>query len=416
MKSYFLGLLLACSLVAHAAPVPVADKAARFDFRGINVAQAVQLIYGEALHDAFVIDPEVLTDPRSVSFRYSALDGDLRSFVRAFFDSLGLEVTRRSGVDFVAKKREAKEALAPELEVFVYRPKNRSGSYLVDLVSPLLKGEFTARRTVRAAAGDKSPAAASPVGSAASMIDRDSDTLVFRGPAAEVKLLAGLLPQVDVPVGGVVVRGVLYEVQTGGSDGSAVSLALHLLGGKLNLSFGSQVAGGNFVSLSNNSIDAVLSALSTDSRFVVKSTPTIRVQSGENGRFSAGAEVPVLSTVSYTGSSGVPVRSVEYRDTGVVFDLTPTVRADSIDLKVLQQVSTVTATQTGVNDSPTFNKREVKTSLSLKDGELVVIGGLAENKDSSAHSGLPFVPSFLHTRSSDNSRTEILLLLQVTKI
>ncbi len=42
----------------------------KFDFQFVSVAQVVNLIYAEMLKEPFVIDPEVLTDNRNVSFRY----------------------------------------------------------------------------------------------------------------------------------------------------------------------------------------------------------------------------------------------------------------------------------------------------------------------------------------------------------
>lgn len=413
MKSYFAGLLFSVFMATAFAAPPVREPAG-FDFRAVNVSQAVQLIYGEALQDAFVIDPEVVSDQRMVSFRYTAANGELRAFVKGFLDSLGYEVTRRGATDYIAKKKN-REIVEPPSEVFVYRPKHRDGTYLVDLVTPFIKGQFSAKRGVRSAAGQGVTVRDAPPGSASAVMDRESDVLVYRGTVDEIKVLAALLPQVDIPVGGVVVKGVLYEVQTGQSDGSAFSLALNLLGSRVGVSVGTQQAGANSISLGNHSIEAVLSILSSDSRFSVKSTPTLMVKSGENGRFQSGDDVPVFGSVSYAGSNGTPVRSVEYRSTGVIFDLTPTVRAESIDLTVLQQVSNVVATRTGVNDTPTFNKREVKTSLSMRDGEIVVIGGLTEEKEASSGSGLPFIPAFLHSKSSDKTRTEILLLLQVSK-
>ena len=51
-----------------------------------------------------------------------------------------------------------------------------------------------------------------------------------------------------------------------------------------------------------------------------------------------------------------------------------------VDLTVGQQLSNFVTTQTGVNNSPTLTKREVRTSLSVADGDIVIIGGLAENR------------------------------------
>lgn len=414
MKSYFLGLVL--WLVVGLAQAAGPDSAARFDFRGVRVAEAVQLIYGEALQDAFVLDPEVLTDQRVVSFRYAAANGDLRPFARSFLDSLGLEVVRRGGVDFVGKKKPA-EAVTPPTEVFVYRPKHREGSYLLDVVSPFIKGELSAKRGVRPSLEERAPSRDTVPGSAASAIDRDSDVIVYRGTASEVKALASLLRQIDVPGGGVSVRAVLYEVQTGESSASAFSLAMNVLGGKLGLSLGSPAVGGaNAVNISTANFDLVLSALSSDSRFVVRSSPTLSVKSGRSARLTVGDDVPVLGAVSYSGVGGAPVQSVEYRSAGVIFDLAPVVHEDSIDLRLMQQVSNFVITQTGVNNSPTLNKREVRTDLTVKDGEVVVFGGLTDDKQTKSRSGLAFVPSFLHGKSADKSRTEILLLVQVSRL
>lgn len=414
MKRLIFSLCLVISFAACAAD-KATDDGPRFDFRGINVAQVVQLIYSEALRGAYVIDPDVLGDQRPVSFRYESSSGDLKLFISTFFDSLGLAVTQRHGVDYVARKA-PKESVPETKDVLVYRPRFRDGSYLVDLLSPLLKGQFTARRVVHAAANDKAPQGAVPPGSAAAMIDRKSDTLVFSGTLTEIEMLKKMLAQVDTSIGDVLVRGVLYEVQTTDSDGSAFGLALSLLGSKFGLNLGTAKPTGNFLRFTNNSIDAVLSSLSADSRFTVKSTPTLRVSSGGTGRFTVGQDVPVLGAVTFAGNAGAPVRSVEYRSSGVIFDLQPVLHDDGVDLTVMQQVSNFVATETGVNDSPTLIKRELKTSLSLTDGELVVIGGLAENKETSARNGLAFVPSFLHTKSYEKTNTEILLVLQVTKI
>jgi general secretion pathway protein D len=417
VKKILFALCLTLSFSAHAADKPskmVADGP-RLDFRGINVAQVVQLIYSEALKDAFVIEPDVLTDQRAVSFRYDPSNGELRPFITAFLDSLGLAVTRKNGVDFVGRKQPI-EKEAEVRDVFVYRPRFRDGSYLVDLLSPLFKGEFTARRVMHTPANNKSSQSAVPPGSAAAMIDRKSDTLVFAGSAAEITMLKKMLEKVDKSAGDVVVRGVLYEVQTGNSDGSGFSLALNLLGGKLGVRIGPPVSPGNVMTFSNATIDAAVSALSADSRFTVRSTPTLRVASGQNGRFTVGQDVPVLGAVTYTGAAGAPVQSVEYRSSGVIFDLLPTVHEEGVDLAVMQQVSNFVTTETGVNNSPTLIKRELKTSLSLTDGELIVIGGLAENKETNTRNGLSFIPKFLQTKTSDKASTEILLILQLTKI
>lgn len=421
-------VVLSCGGGAIASPLPhvvQGENVAKFDFRGINVAQVVQLIYSEALRDAYVIDPEVLNDPRSVSFRYDGSGSDLRSFVRAFFDSLGLEVVRRNGVDFVGRKKEAEQKRA-ELEPYVYRPRFRDGSYLVELLGPLFSGSFTSKRTVRGSlVGSGADATGTtggnnrtvPAGSAAATVDRQTDVLVFNGTAVEIGRLKKILPQVDTAPGDVLVRGALYEVQTSKSDGSAFSLAVNVLGGKFAFGTGGNLGPNDtFASIKTGNIDAVLAVLATDSRFKAVSKPMLRVTSEGSGRFTVGQDVPVLGAVTYPGNGAAPVQSVSYQSSGVIYDVRPVLHDVGIELGVMQQISNFVATDTGVSGSPTLIKRELRSDLNLTDGEIVVMGGLTDSKDTGSSSGPSFLPSFMRGRSSQQTNTEILLVLQVTKL
>lgn len=424
MKRTVTLLLLCWSLCCAASPVPGVSKEppAKLDFRGIGVAQVVQLIYSEVLQDSYVIDPEVLGDQRVVSFRYDAGKGDLRAFIASFFDSLGLLVSHRGAVDYVLKKPVPSAPAPQDAEVFVYRPQFRDGAYLTEILSPLFKGSFTTKRVVKPAVGDigASPQRTAPTGSALASIDQKTDTLIFMGSAGEIDKLKKFLPQVDFAVGDVLIRGVLYEVQTGNTKGSGFTFALNMLGAKIGLNLGvpssASVAGQASVSIKSSTFDAVVTALESDTRFKAVSKPMLRVRSGGTGRFTVGQDVPVLSSVSYPGNGLPPVQSVTYQASGVILDLQPVIHDSSIDVTVMQQTSNFVSTLTGVAGSPTLIKRELKSDLNLTDGEMVVMGGLSDSKDMGTHSGFSFLPSFLQTKQAERSGTEILLILQVSKI
>ncbi|MFZ6713291.1 type II secretion system protein GspD [Undibacterium sp. TC9W] len=255
-----------------------------------------------------------------------------------------------------------------------------------------------------------------PQGSAAAMIDQTADVLLFTGTAKEIATLQKLLPQIDEAKGQVMVRGVVYEVTSTDKQGSAFALALSILGGKFSVINGGSATLDSAIRIKKNSIDAVFSALSSDSRFNVISKASVRVGSGDTGRFNSGQEVPVLGAVSYPSGSGQAVQDVQYRNSGVSFEVKPSVRDEVVDLKVKQQISDFVTTTTGVNNSPTLNKREVETSVSLQDGDVVVLGGLSQDKQTGSHSGLSFLPAFLQSKGSENSKSEILLVLLLQKL
>lgn len=409
--SLFFALCLALGAAAAESP----SKPVKFDFQSVNVAQVIQLIYGQVLETPYVLDPEVLTDARAVSFRYSGeRNAEVRTFVKTFLASLGYEAQKRDGVDVIVKRNSGTQPeLITELDEFVYRPMFRDVNYLARLLAPLFKGSFSVNRPV--AGNGAKPDKPVPDGSAAAMIDQGADVLVFTGSAKEVEKLKKLLSQVDFQLGEVVVRGVVYEVSLSDKQGSAFGLLASLLGGKLTAGIGTSNALGSFLRFQNTAIEAVYSVLSQDSRFKVMSSPSLRIRSGSEGSFSVGQDVPVLGAVSYP-TNGQPVQSVEYRSSGVLFNIVPTVREGVIDLNIDQQLSNFAQTTTGVNNSPTLTKRALKTSVGMQDGDLIVLGGLTENKESDTRDGPGFLPRLFHTTGKDNSRSEILLVLQVQRI
>lgn len=404
-----------------------------FEIDAVPVVDLVRLVYVQALPgQAYTVAPEVLQDKRPVSLRYAPKDGDFRAFLGVFLRSLGYVVDRRAGADLIRPigaevKLSAVED--PSLEVFLYRPQYRDGSYLIEMLSPLFTGKFTNQRKLGIDA-PKSPAvsgsgagsmpshssAAAPAGSLLDQTSRRNDQVIFVGIPREVVALRKLLAQVDVDPGQVLVTGVLYEVSSSRHEGSAMDLAASLLKGQLQLHLGIAAAADNFLTFRNSSVQVIMQALDTDSRFKVLSSPSLRVASGKTASLTVGQEVPVLGAVTFPQGGSTPVQSVEYRSSGVLFSISPELRDGSISVQVDQQVSNFVATTTGVNNSPTLTKRQVGTSVNLSDGEVVVIGGLREDKDSGAASGLGFLPSWLGSRSSDRSQSEILLFLQLKRI
>jgi general secretion pathway protein D len=435
MKSFisFVALLMSLSLgpIVFAAEVTGRSQvaAASFDFDSIALSDLVRLVYLQAYPTVpYVLDPKVLQDTRLVSFRWTASNGDARNFLRTYLRSLGYSMsTGPNNVDLIAPLPPAAHLSVvqdPDIELFIYKPKYRNASYLIETLSPLFSGQFTGQRKLNLdAPGDaqvgtqsvKSSGLVVP-GSLLDQTNRKDDQVIFAGQPKEVAALRKLLPQLDIAVGQVMVNAALYEVQSSEHDGSAVQLAASLLSGKFQFNLGAAQAADNFVSFKTGSVSLLMQALSTDSRFKVLSSPSLRVRSGESASLTVGQDVPVLGAITYPQGGSSPVQSVETRSSGVLFSIFPEVRDSSISVKVDQQVSNFVLTTTGVNNSPTLNKRQLSTSVDVTDSEVVVIGGLREDKEVAATGGLAFLPRWMKSQSGDKTHSEILLFLQVTRL
>lgn len=430
---------LAGPIVSALAPLPHPHKGA-FDFRFVNVGQLVDLLYDDAMQVPHVISSDVLNDPRVVSFKYDTTQGDLHEFVKIFLDSLGFAVQSRDGVDFVGRK-DAAGSMSDERATFVYRPKYRDAAYLAKLVQPLFSGRMSAVPAASAQTGSMSgspgplPAisssAAGPVSASSASVLNDgamsrpvglrstvatADDLVFFGTAGEIRDLKKVLPEIDTSPGQVQVRGWVYEVSDTDQNNSAFSIAAHLLDGQLGISNGQASSDSTALTFDAHFLNVAISALRADSRFKEVSDPHVRVISGGKVRLNVGSQVPTLGSISYQGTSGTPVQSVEYQAAGVIFDVAPEVLGDAIRVTLDEQISSFVPTTTGVNNSPTKNTREMSTTVSLRDGEVVVLGGLTQDSESVATTHEGWLPRWLDGHSGVKGRTEVLVVLQVQRV
>lgn len=382
------------------------------ELHSVGVAEAVELIHSQMLRLPYVLDPDVLSDNRLVSFSWDGRKEDAETFVGNLLDQLGYLRERRGTVSFIQKKSQTGSIAEP----FVYRPLHRSVTFISELLGPMFSGRFSVNRGVTSVDGAAMPveSATSP-GTAAAVINRNADLLVFSGPAAEIERLKKVLPQVDVREGEIIVRGLVYEVGSNASEGSAFNIITSLLGGALSLSLNPGAALSNTVRVKGASIDVIASMLSSDYRFKVVSSPSMRIRSGAPGSFSVGEDVPVLGAIQQSKDER-PIQSIEYRSSGVIFEVVPTVHDETIELDIRQELSNFIRTETGVNDSPTLTKRSLKTSVNLKDGDVIVLGGLADEKVSNRRSGPSFLFDFAKARTGEASRSEIVLVLQVQRV
>ncbi|HCC8175542.1 type II secretion system protein GspD [Klebsiella pneumoniae] len=353
-----------------------------FKLEGVPLHRAIAMIYDEVLHKPYMIDPSLTTDQSIISFHATEKE-DFNKFITRYFSNINIRIYEKNGVVYLVKVKPPEPKVIKES--FVYNPEHRDVEYLAGFIKG--QGEVSAN-------GDK---------------------LVYYGTREEISKVKSLLVAVDTPSREVVVTGYVFEVQDIQKEGSGINLLAKLLSGKLGISIGYKQNYENFITINTGNLDAMIELFRTDQRFHVVSSPTLRVKSGSKGTFSVGSDVPVLSSVTFEDSR--PIQSVEYRSSGVIFDIQPTIQSQAIDLKIQQQLSNFVKTDTGVNQSPTLIKRDIVTDVTVKSGDVIVLGGLAENKFDSGETGFSFLPrGFMTGKSNSKNKTDIIVLLQVKEI
>lgn len=411
----FLALLL-WSCVASAAPLSVV-------FDDAPVLDLLKVLYGEISKEPFVLTPEALQNKKTVSVNVRGRDkAEVVRLVENLLKEASLTVERRAGVVWVDVQKNADD------EILVYRPKYRSTKYLADIVQSLTSAKSLLNRGIAEPMAVNQPVQAQNVQnpqkplmavesptSALAKIDRSEvDQLAFSVPVKDVAKVRKLLADVDTPTGEILLKAAIFEVGSEKGEGGAISLVGKALDGKIEVKAGSTIQGGMVLAIGGGGMAAVISALDADSRFKSVTRPQVRVRNGSTARFTVGSDVPVLGN-ALLDKNGNPVQSVDYKSSGVILSASPEIRENSIEINLSQEISNFVQTATGVNNSPTLNKRALQTRLTLQPGEVVVIGGLDDDGSESTRERLPFF-GWLTGKSDKSRKSEILLFLEAQRI
>lgn len=377
----------------------------KIDINRVTVSNAIHLIYAELNEGNFILDPEIVSDQRLVSFRFSDNNKKLKPFLHSFLSTLGYNLQIKPTLDLIKKIDTDSD------QSFFYHPKNRSVTYLTRTLSPFFAGKFTNSRQIPVAP-DSQVKKDSPPGSAASYLEIDSEVLSFTGSQEQISKLKEMLKSLDTRPEQLRVQAAVLEVGNSDTESNAITQITNLLNGSIQITTGSELAGNpGSIKLKFGNFEAALKELSQNSNFKIISSPTLQIKSGEQGSFNAGQEVPTLGSTSF--QNGTAIQSIDYRSSGVIFKIKPTVFTDSIDLTVDQEISNFVQTENGVNGSPTLSKRSVTTKISLLDGEVILLGGLADQKTSTTRSSFL---GFLTGRESKISNSQIFLVLKAEKV
>lgn len=169
-------------------------------------------------------------------------------------------------------------------------------------------------------------------------------------------------------------------------DTFAQAAAQSLLGfNGFGLGIGGETDGGTI-------FGAVLNAVKQDTGSNVLSTPSIMTMDNEPATFLSGQEIPI-STGEALGANNVnPFRTIERKDVGVKLEVTPQVNeGEEIRLKIRQEISSIAGPVSSTSSELVTNKREIETTVSVKDGDIIVLGGLVQQDETTSVEKVPLL-------------------------
>lgn len=130
------------------------------------------------------------------------------------------------------------------------------------------------------------------------------------------------------------------------------------------------------------SIAAVIQAFKKDENVNILSTPQILTTDNQEAKITVGKNVPYQTRAATTSDNTVDqYSSYEYRDVGITLKITPQISKDRmVRLNISQEVTKLTGgAAQQLSDRPTTLKRTIDTTVIVKDGNTIVIGGLIDD-------------------------------------
>lgn len=161
-------------------------------------------------------------------------------------------------------------------------------------------------------------------------------------------------------------------------------------------------------------------ALESDANGNILSKPNLLTLDNEEAKIVIGQNVPFI-TGQYAQTGGAasvtPFQTIERKDVGLTLKVKPQIsESDTIKLQIYQEVSSVsdTANSAGI----TTNKRSIETSVMVDDGNIIVLGGLIEDRQTETVNkvpvlgNIPVVGNLFKTQGRGHKKTNLMVFLR----
>jgi general secretion pathway protein D len=266
--------------------------------------------------------------------------------------------------------------------------------------------------------------------------DERSNSIIVSGTVDDIRLLRELIDKIDVILPQVRIDVIIAEVTLSDTDQTGLTALSTTIGtdnvrGTHITNFSGAVPGWDVTAGVVNPL-ALQAALNTatagQKNFVrILQNTTVMTTHAKQGEVSVGEEDPIITSTTNNPVSGATTSngfsttsSVTYKQITLDLKVTPLIGDDgnialTIDQTVDDIVRNVTIDQ---NIQPIIGHREANSTINLKDGEMIVLGGLQRTSKSTTHAKLgllfeiPIISQLLGGHTDDLERTELLLFVR----
>jgi type II secretion system protein D len=314
---------------------------------------------------------------------------------------------------------------ANERETLVYTLRNAQADEVARVVSEFVSEDQ--RKLVQTLNSDQLPSAARLLEREVTIVgDLKSNAVLVNASPRYMEQVQSIIKELDVDPPQVLIQVMLAEITL--DDNSDFGVTLNEKVGVIPLKttgrYGSpdifnQPLTGSF-SVGFTDLSLVLSAMHAQGRLQLLSNPSITVANNEDGRIQVGSEIRLPDSIA-TFDTGTQSTTVTAQEIGIILEVRPTINPDGfVRMDIRPTISRLSADTTDISEtfkSPIIIKRTADTTVTVKDGETVVIGGLIEENSERRDMKIPFfgdipiIGGLFRSETETRRRTELIIVL-----
>lgn len=264
--------------------------------------------------------------------------------------------------------------------------------------------------------------------------DERTNSIVAYGTTSDLRTLRELIEKIDIPLPQVLIEALITQVNLRENQASGLDSFSLTYNGATNTLRDIALGTAGGISITNGIINldnpdnlnlttAITMNDNSDNDSRTLSTPRVMVSHNEEAVINISRSQPIItSSTSSLDSNNTSRSTVEFRDIGIQLTVTPLIGADgTVQMSIEQTVENVDGDVTiDGNVQPIISKREASSTVSVKDGQIIVLAGLQENSLIKGNNyfpiigRLPLIRNIFGGSTDSYVRSEIIIFIRPT--
>ncbi|WP_088184090.1 type II secretion system secretin GspD [Sphingobium sp. Z007] len=171
----------------------------------------------------------------------------------------------------------------------------------------------------------------------------------------------------------------------------------------------------------NGIFGAIINAVKSDTESNLLSTPSVMTLDNQKASILVGQQVPVTTGEALSQNFDNQFRTVQRQDVGIKLEVKPQINTGgAIKLFLRQEVSSVAGPVSNSSSDLIINKREIETTVTVDDGEILALGGLLDDNERKTIeripllSDIPGLGELFKSRSKSRTKTNLMVFIRPT--